>query len=113
MVADPVAEVDAGLMAMHRTREQWEAVNPDAFLTGSIDQARNVIEMARADILRLHAALQAAKERGAERMRERAGKRLDELKDAHEGDGERWDMAFSRAAVAIRALPLSETETKT
>lgn len=36
---------------LNRTREQWQAVRPDAFLTGSIVQARNVIEMARADIL--------------------------------------------------------------
>ena len=35
--------------------ERWALVKPDAFLTGSIVQARNVIEMALHDIAVLHA----------------------------------------------------------
>lgn len=38
---------------MNRTLEQWAAVKPDAFLTGSIQQARNVIEMMQQDIAAL------------------------------------------------------------
>lgn len=38
---------------MHRTPQQWANVKPDAFLTGSIQQARNVIEMMQRDIAAL------------------------------------------------------------
>ena len=73
MVTDTAAGRDAGLMAaMHRTEAQWAAVNPSAFLDGSIVQAKNVIEMARADILRLYAALAAERRRAEADMRERA-----------------------------------------
>ncbi len=45
---------------MHRTPEQWAAVKPDAFLTGSIQQARNVIEMMQQDIATLARDLEKA-----------------------------------------------------
>ena len=44
---------------MHRTLEAWAKVKPNAFLDGSIVQARNVIEMAQQDIAQLGAALDA------------------------------------------------------
>ena len=37
-------------MKLNRTPEQWAQIKPDAFLDGSIVQARNVIEMAQQDI---------------------------------------------------------------
>jgi hypothetical protein len=40
---------------MNKDVEAWACVVPDAFLTGSIVQARNVIEMACQDIARLAA----------------------------------------------------------
>ena len=39
---------------MNKTLEQWAKVVPDAFLSGSIVQARNVIEMALQDIAELN-----------------------------------------------------------
>lgn len=36
---------------MNRTPEQWERVNPEAFRSGSIQQAVNVIAMMREDLL--------------------------------------------------------------
>lgn len=47
---------------MNRTREQWAALKPDAFLSGSIAQARNVIEMMQQDIAELAAAVEALEE---------------------------------------------------
>lgn len=44
---------------MHRTKDQWAAIVPDAFLGGSIAQARNVIEMAQQDIASLYHRLDA------------------------------------------------------
>jgi hypothetical protein len=38
---------------INRTLEKWALVRPDAFLDGSIVQARNVIEMAQQDIATL------------------------------------------------------------
>lgn len=38
---------------LHRSPEEWAKVIPDAFLTGSIQQARNVIEMMQQDIAKL------------------------------------------------------------
>lgn len=43
---------------MNRTRQQWAAINPDAFLDGSLVQARNVIEMMQQDIAELAAAVE-------------------------------------------------------
>lgn len=43
-------------MRMHRTPEQWASIKPDAFLTGSIQQARNIIEMMQQDIAALAGA---------------------------------------------------------
>lgn len=40
---------------MNKDPESWARVRPDAFLTGSIAQARNVIEMAVQDIAHLAA----------------------------------------------------------
>lgn len=40
---------------LNLTVERWAAVQPDAFLTGSIVQARNVLEMALHDIALLAA----------------------------------------------------------
>lgn len=48
-------------MKCNRTVEEWALVKPDAFLAGSIVQARNVIEMAVKDI----AALAADRDRMA------------------------------------------------
>jgi hypothetical protein len=42
-------------MTMNHDHESWARVKPDAFLTGSIVQARNVIEMAVQDIATLAA----------------------------------------------------------
>lgn len=42
-------------MNLNKDPERWALVKPDAFLTGSIVQARNVIEMALHDIAVLHA----------------------------------------------------------
>jgi len=39
---------------MNRNRKEWAAVKPDAFLDGSIVQARNIIEMMQQDIDRLY-----------------------------------------------------------
>lgn len=39
---------------MNRTREAWKKVKPDAFLAGSIQQARNIIEMMQQDIAELY-----------------------------------------------------------
>jgi hypothetical protein len=49
-------------LKLNRTTEQWAKVRPDAFLDGSIVQARNVIEMATQDIAALAAALAKALE---------------------------------------------------
>jgi hypothetical protein len=38
---------------MNRTLDAWALVKPDAFLTGSIVQARNIIEMMQQDIAKL------------------------------------------------------------
>lgn len=50
---------------LNLTVERWAAVKPDAFLTGSIVQARNVLEMATQDI-----ALLAAERDRIERNRD-------------------------------------------
>ena len=42
--------MDNPLSRLNRTRAQWALLKPDAFLTGSIVQARNVLEMAHKDI---------------------------------------------------------------
>ena len=41
-------------MNLIKSSEQWALVKPDAFLSGSIVQARNVIEMMQQDIAELH-----------------------------------------------------------
>ena len=46
--------MDNPLSRLNRAREQWAKLKPDAFLTGSIVQARNVLEMAQQDIERLY-----------------------------------------------------------
>jgi hypothetical protein len=48
-------------MKVNRTRDQWAAVRPDAFLAGSLQQARNVIEMMQQDIAVLYSVLSDAK----------------------------------------------------
>lgn len=48
-------------MKLNKDAESWARVKPDAFLTGSIVQARNVIEMALQDIAALHAEVEALK----------------------------------------------------
>lgn len=44
-------------MTLNKDPESWARVKPDAFLTGSIVQARNVIEMALQDIAALAAEI--------------------------------------------------------
>lgn len=43
------------MSSLNKDPESWARVKPDAFLTGSIVQARNVIEMAVQDIAKLAA----------------------------------------------------------
>lgn len=67
---------------MNRSPEQWAALKPDAFLSGSIAQARNVIEMMQADI-----AEQAAK---VERLQRELRDERDEAKEQRRTGGRYW-----------------------
>jgi hypothetical protein len=79
-------------MKPYRTPEQWAKIRPDAFLDGSIVQARNIIEMMQQDIAKL--ANQLANER------EECAKIVDFMADNAKG-GELRILSL-RAAEAIR-----------
>lgn len=113
-MSDPVA-VDAGLMADVPRPAAWvdfTAAGVVRFWTADWHRAHRETKAGRSmQPLYDSAALHAAEERGAERMRGRAAKVADD------DDGlwsalrpEYGPRVAERIAAAIRALPLSETE---